>query len=174
MLYALGDRSPQLIGERHFVADDARVIGAVTLHEDTSVWFGCVLRGDCDEIVVGEGSNVQDGAILHTDPGVKLLIGRGCTVGHQAMLHGCHIGDHSLVGIQSVVLNGAKIGKHTLIGAGTLVPEGKNFPEGVVLMGRPAKIVRELTAVEVQHLKAMAHYYVENARRFREQLRPLS
>jgi carbonic anhydrase/acetyltransferase-like protein (isoleucine patch superfamily) len=172
MFYAFEGRIPRLVGGGQFVADSAQVIGAVTLQANSSIWFGCVLRGDCDDIVVGEGSNVQDGSILHTDHGIKLVVGRHCTIGHQVMLHGCQIGEGSLIGIQSVVLNGARLGRHTLLGAGSLVTEGKQFPDGVLLMGRPAKIVRELTADEIGLLHSMSLHYVDNAQRFRRSLHP--
>jgi carbonic anhydrase/acetyltransferase-like protein (isoleucine patch superfamily) len=172
MLYALEDRIPQVAADA-WVADNASVIGSVQLAGGSSVWFNCVLRGDNDDLIVGENSNVQDGSVLHTDPGIKLRIGRGCTIGHQVMLHGCTIGDNSLVGIQSVVLNRAVIGSNSMVGAGSLVPEGKQFPDGVLLLGSPAKVVRELTAPEIQMLQHVSQLYVKNALRFREQLRAL-
>lgn len=174
MIYELGDRRPQLIGHGQFVADSAQVIGSVQLHANASVWFGCVLRGDNDDIVIGEGSNIQDGSILHTDHGIKLSVGAHCTIGHQVMLHGCDIGEGTLIGIQSVVLNGARIGRNSLLGAGSLVTEGKTFPEGVLLMGRPAKIVRELTPAEIQLICTMGEHYVQNAQRYRTSLRPMT
>jgi carbonic anhydrase/acetyltransferase-like protein (isoleucine patch superfamily) len=171
MIYSLGSRLPQ-IDPAAWVADNATVIGTVRLAARSSVWFGCVLRGDNDDISVGEDSNVQDGSVLHTDPGIKLSIGRGCTIGHQVMLHGCSVGDNSLVGIQSVVLNRAVIGRNSMVGAGSLVPEGKQFPDGVLLLGSPAKVVRELSPAEIQMLQALSQVYVKNAQRYREQLRP--
>lgn len=173
MFYELEGRRPQRIGEGQFVADSAQVIGSVTLHADASIWFGCVLRGDNDDIVIGEGSNIQDGSILHTDHGIKLTVGAHCTIGHQVMLHGCDIGEGSLIGIQSVVLNGARIGRNSLVGAGSLITEGKSFPDGVLLMGSPAKVVRELTPAEIQLIRTMGQHYVQNARRYLQQLRPL-
>lgn len=173
MIYTLDKRIPQ-IDPAAWVADNATIIGSVQLAARSSVWFGCVLRGDNDDILVGEDSNVQDGSVLHTDPGIKLSIGRGCTIGHQVMLHGCSIGDHSLVGIQSVVLNRAVIGRNSMVGAGSLVPEGKQFPDGVLLLGSPAKVVRELSPAEIQMLQAVSQLYVRNAQRYREQLRPLA
>jgi len=173
MLYALDDRIPRIAADA-WVADNASVIGSVQLAAGSSVWFNCVLRGDNDDLIVGENSNVQDGSVLHTDPGLKLIIGRGCTIGHQVMLHGCSIGDNSLVGIQSVVLNRAVIGKNSMVGAGSLVPEGKQFPDGVLLMGSPAKVVRELTAPEIQMLQYVSQLYVKNAQRYRGKLRLLS
>ena len=173
MLYALENRVPQVAADA-WVADSASVIGSVQLAAGSNVWFNCVLRGDNDDLIVGENSNVQDGSVLHTDPGIKLLIGRGCTIGHQVMLHGCTIGDNSLVGIQSVVLNRAVIGKNSMVGAGSLVPEGKQFPDGVLLMGSPAKVVRELTAPEIEMLQYVSQLYVKNAQRYRDKLRPLN
>ena len=154
-----------------WIADTARVIGSVRLLAGSSVWYGCTLRGDNDEIIVGEGSNVQENTVLHTDPGLKLRIGRDCTIGHQVMLHGCTIGDNVLVGIQSVILNRAVIGRNTMVGAGSLVPEGKVFPEGVLLLGSPAKVVRELLPQEIQLITLSAQHYVANAKRFRDSLR---
>ena len=173
MEYEVDGRRPQRIGEGQFVADDAKLIGAVQLHPNSSVWYGAVLRGDNDELIVGENSNVQDGSILHTDPGLKLSIGRDCTIGHMVMLHGCTIGDNSLVGIRSVVLNRALIGKNSIVGAGSLVPEGKQYPDGVLMMGAPAKVVRELAEPEIRMLTLMAQHYVQNAKRYRETLRKI-
>ncbi len=170
--YALDGVEPSL-GESVWIAPGAQVIGRVHLADRASVWFGCVLRGDSDALHVGEGSNVQDGSILHTDVGIQLRIGRDCTIGHQVMLHGCTIGDNSLIGIQSVVLNRAVIGRNSLVGAGSLVPEGKVFPDGVLLMGRPAKVVRELSPAEQQIITLSARHYVQNAARFATGLKPL-
>jgi carbonic anhydrase/acetyltransferase-like protein (isoleucine patch superfamily) len=172
MIYNLDNRTPQ-IDPAAWVADNATVIGTVRLAAGSSVWFGCVLRGDNDDITIGENSNVQDNSVLHTDPGIKLTVGSNCTIGHQVMLHGCSIGDNSLVGIQSVVLNRAVIGKNSIVGAGSLVAEGKQFPDGVLLMGSPAKVVRELTPAEIQMLQRVSQVYVTNAQRYRAQLRPL-
>jgi carbonic anhydrase/acetyltransferase-like protein (isoleucine patch superfamily) len=172
MLYALEHRVP-LVDPAAWVADNASVIGSVQLAAGSSVWFNCVLRGDNDDLIVGEDSNVQDGSVLHTDEGIKLRIGRGCTIGHQVVLHGCTIGDNSLVGIRSVVLNGAVIGSNSMVGAGCLVTEGKQFPDGVLLLGSPAKVARELTAAEIQLLHYVSQLYVRNAQRFRASLRPL-
>jgi carbonic anhydrase/acetyltransferase-like protein (isoleucine patch superfamily) len=170
MLYSLDKRVPE-IADGVWIADTARVIGSVRLLAGSSVWYGCTLRGDMDQITVGENSNVQDGAVLHTDAGVKLSIGRDCTVGHQAMLHGCSIGDNSLIGIQSVILNRAVIGKNTVVGACSFVAEGKSFPDGVLLLGSPAKVVRELLPQEIQMITLSAQHYVRNAKRFKESLR---
>jgi Carbonic anhydrases/acetyltransferases, isoleucine patch superfamily len=170
MIYALGQRQPDIAADA-WVAPGAVLIGAVTLQAASSVWFGCVLRGDEDEIRVGAGSNVQDGAVLHTDRGLRLEIGARVTVGHQAMLHGCRIGDGCLIGIGARVLNGASIGAGSLVGAGALVPEGKSFPPGVLLLGAPARVARELGAPEQALLRAAADHYIANAQRFRTELR---
>ena len=173
MIFSLGDQHPVLDGEGQFVAPNASVIGRVRLKAGASVWFGAVLRGDNDWIVVGENSNVQDGAILHTDPGIELVIGANVTVGHRAMLHGCRIGDNSLVGIGSTVLNNARIGSNCVVGAHALVTEGKSFPDGVLLLGSPAKIARELEAQELEMLKASAAVYVRQNSRYRRELKAL-
>lgn len=173
MIYALGDRIPE-IAEDAWVAENAMVIGSCRLSRGSSVWFNCVLRGDNDDLIVGERSNVQDGSILHTDFGKKLVIGGGCTIGHKVMLHGCTIEDHVLVGIGSVVLNDAHVGAESIVAAHSLVPERKRFPPGVMLMGTPAKVVRELTADERAELRRAADHYVQNARRFRTELRAMS
>jgi len=173
MLYALDEKQPQLFG-RNWVADNAAVIGNVLLREGASVWFGCTVRGDNEPITVGEGSNVQDGSVLHTDVGVPLTIGRDVTIGHQVMLHGCTIGDNTLIGIQSVILNRAKIGKNSIVGAGSLVPEGKSYPDGVLLMGSPAVVKRELTPQEIAFIGLSAKHYVQNAQRYATGLKPLS
>ena len=156
-----------------WVADSARVIGNVELAPDSSVWFGTVIRGDNDRIRVGRGSNVQDGSVLHTDKGFPLSLGEDVSVGHQVMLHGCSIGDGSLIGIQTVILNGAKIGRNCLVGAGSLVTEGKEFPDGSMIMGSPAKLVRQLTPEQIAGIKAIALHYVENALRYRSGLHKL-
>ncbi len=174
MLYQLGSRQPELRGTGHFIAPNATVIGNVLLEANSSVWFNVVIRGDSDLITVGEGSNVQDGAVLHTDPGIKLTIGRDVTVGHLAMLHGCTIGDNSLIGIKAVVLNRVKIGRNCLIGANSLIPEGKEIPDGSLVVGSPGKVVRQLTPEEIQAITVSARHYVENARRFQSDLSVLS
>jgi len=171
-LYQLDDIAPD-VHPSVFVADSARVIGRVTLAEDASVWFGAVLRGDTDPITVGRGSNIQDGSVLHADIGYPLTIGAHVTVGHQVMLHGCTIGDESLIGIGAVVLNGARIGRNCLVGARALVTEGKSFPDGTLILGSPAKVVRALTAEEIEGLRWSARHYIDNARRFRAGLKRL-
>ena len=163
-IYRLDDRVPKYPASA-YVAPQGIVIGQVTLAENVSVWYGAVLRGDNDRISIGPDSNVQEGCVLHTDHGQPLVIGQGVTVGHQAMLHGCTIGDHTLIGIQSVVLNGARIGRHCIVGAGALVTEGKEFPDGVLIVGAPAKVARELTPEQIAGLKASATHYVQQQQR---------
>ncbi len=174
-IYSLDGVEPTLPGEgRYWVAPDAAVMGNVILEEDASVWFAAVLRGDNDPIRVGRGSNVQDGSVLHTDPGVPLTIGADVTVGHMVMLHGCTIGDGSLIGIGSRILNGAKIGKGSIIGAHALVTEGKEIPDGVLAVGSPAKVVRELSEEDQAVLKFSAQHYVENWKRYAQGLKLIS
>ena len=172
-LYALDDKAPQ-IAPSAWVADSAQVIGAVTLGEDASVWFGTVVRGDTESITIGAGSNVQDASVLHADFGQPLVIGERVTVGHKVMLHGCTIGDESLIGIGAVILNGAKIGKNSLVGAGALVTEGKEFPDGSMILGSPAKVVRQLSPEQLQGLCRSADHYVANAQRFKTTLNKLA
>ena len=169
-IYELDGMTPQ-IDDSAWVADSAQVIGQVKLGKDASIWFGTVLRGDSDLITVGEGSNIQDASVLHADAGVPLTVGCNVTVGHQVMLHGCTIGDESLIGIGAVVLNGAKIGKHCLVGAGALVTEGKEFPDGSMILGSPAKVVRQLTEAQIEGLRRSAQHYRDNAQRFKKGLR---
>ena len=173
MIYALGDRKPEFEGSGHFVADNATVIGSVRLGDSASVWFNCVLRGDNDWLVVGERSNIQDGSVLHTDDGIELVIGKNVTVGHKVMLHGCTIGDNSLIGIGSTVLNKAQIGNNCIVGANSLVTEGKTFPDGSLILGSPAKVARSLSDEEIAFIKWSADIYVRNAARFNELLKPL-
>ena len=168
-IYRLGDDAPRVAASA-YVADSAQVIGRVELAEDTSIWFGAILRGDNEWMRIGRGSNVQDGSVLHSDPGFPLTLGEDVTVGHMVMLHGCTIGDGSLVGIQAVVLNGAKIGRNCLVGAGALVTEGKEFPDGSLIMGTPAKVVRQLSPEQLERTRHAALHYVENARRYRQGL----
>lgn len=172
MFYELGDRKPELEGSGQFVADNATVVGSVKLMNKSSVWFNVVIRGDNELITVGPESNVQDGSVLHTDPGMPLTLGKGVTVGHKVMLHGCEIGDYSLIGINAVVLNGAKIGKHCLIGANTLVPEGMEVPDGSMVIGTPGKIKRELSESQKKMLEMSAAHYVKNAVSYLELLKP--
>jgi len=153
-----------------FVADSAQVIGDVTLAENSSVWFGAVIRGDSDRISIGAGSNIQDGSVLHVDSGCPLTVGERVTVGHRVVLHGCTIGDETLIGIGAVVLNGARIGRNCLVGAGALVTEGKEFPDGSMILGSPAKAVRQLTPEQIEGLRRSAEHYIGNARRFQSGL----
>jgi carbonic anhydrase/acetyltransferase-like protein (isoleucine patch superfamily) len=170
MIYTLEGRAPKFLGPDYFIADTAAVIGSVTLHNNASIWFNCVVRGDTDELIIGENSNVQDGSVLHTDPGIKLRIGRDCTIGHMVMLHGCEIGDNTLVGIKSVILNNAKIGRNCIIGANTLITEGKQIPDNSLVMGSPGKIVRQVSDEEAKFLTLQARHYVQNAARYRQHL----
>jgi len=171
-IYQLDDDIPR-IADTAWVADSAQVIGRVELHEGASVWFGAVLRGDNEWITVGRGSNVQDGTVMHTDMGCPLTIGEHVTIGHQAMLHGCTIGDGSLIGIQAVVLNNAKIGRNCLVGAGALVTEGKEFPDGSLIMGAPAKVVGQLTPERFERIRQGALSYAQKADRFRRGLKKI-
>ena len=173
-LYALDDRTPTLpAGDRCWIAPDAHVIGSVILGEDVGIWFGATLRGDNEPITVGARSNIQEGVVVHTDPGKPATIGEGCTIGHGAIVHGCTIGDNSLVGMGATVLNGAVIGKNCLVGAGALVTEGKVFPDNSLIVGSPAKAIRTLDEAAVEGLRRSAESYVQNARRFKAGLKPI-
>ena len=172
-IYQLGDDAPR-IAATAWVADNAQVIGRVELADDASVWYGAVLRGDNDRITVGARSNVQDGSVLHADAGFPLTLGADVTVGHQAMLHGCTVGDGSLIGIQAVVLNGATIGRRCLVGAGAVVTGGQGVPDGSLILGAPAKAVRSITPEQVVRLRFGALHYVENAERHRRQLKRIA
>jgi carbonic anhydrase/acetyltransferase-like protein (isoleucine patch superfamily) len=169
VLYQLDDKQVQL-PENYFIAESAAVIGNVALGKDVSIWFNVVIRGDSELIVLGEDCNIQDGAVLHTDPGYPMTLGKGVTVGHKAMLHGCNVGDYSLVGINAVVLNGAKIGNHCVIGANALVTENMEIPDGSLVIGSPAKIKRNLSLEQQQALELQAQHYVQNGHRFRQGL----
>jgi len=164
-VYTLDGVAPD-IAEGVFVAPDANVIGKIRLQAGSSVWFGCTLRGDNELIDLGVGSNIQENCVLHTDMGFPLVIGAGCTIGHKAMLHGCTIGENSLIGMGATVLNGAKIGKNCLIGAGALITEGKEIPDGSLVMGVPGKVIRELSEDAIEGLRASALGYQDNASRF--------
>ncbi len=171
-MYALDGLAPATPeGGDYWVAPGARVMGNVRLRIGTSVWFNAVIRGDNELIEIGENSNIQDGTIMHTDPGKPLTIGAGCTIGHQAILHGCTIGENSLIGMGATILNGAVIGPNCLVGANALVTEGKTFPEGSLIVGSPAKAVRELNAGAIQGLKASALHYREKMKQFRAGLK---
>ena len=171
MRYALGDARINTTDDQFWIAPTAVVIGKVRLGKNASVWWHSVLRGDNEPITVGEGSNIQDGCVLHTDPGYPLVIGQGVTVGHMVMLHGCTIGDGSLIGIGAVILNGATIGRDCLIGAKALVPEGKSIPDNSLVMGAPGKVVREVTPEHIARMRESAEHYVRNWQRYRRELR---
>jgi len=173
VIYSLGDRKPVFEGEGHFIADSADIIGSVRLGPEVSVWFRCVLRGDNDWIDIGARSNIQDGCVLHTDPGIRLTVGEEVTVGHRVMLHGCKVGDNSLIGIGSSVLNNAKIGKNCVVGAHSLITEGKEFPDGSLILGSPAKVVRPLEEDEIAMLGKSAAVYVANSIRYAKDLVPV-
>jgi carbonic anhydrase/acetyltransferase-like protein (isoleucine patch superfamily) len=173
MRYQIGGQAPTLLGNGHFIAPTAAVIGRVTLEENSSVWFSCVLRGDVEQIHIGAGTNVQDGTVIHADPGFPARIGANVTVGHNAMLHGCTVGDGTLVGIGAVVLNGAKIGRNCLIGAGALVTEGAEIPDGSLVLGAPAKVRRTLSEEQQLALAHNADHYIGNAARFASELEAL-
>jgi len=172
--YRLGDREPTLPPEgEYWIAPNAVVAGHVILKKNASVWFGAVLRGDNEPITIGENSNVQDNSVLHTDIGSPLTIGANVTIGHMVMLHGCTIGDGTLIGIGAIVMNGAKIGKNCLVGAGALITEGKEFPDGSMILGSPAKAVRELTPEQAAHMGVGTQSYVRNWQRFKAGLSAL-
>ncbi|MBL6817780.1 MAG: gamma carbonic anhydrase family protein [Gammaproteobacteria bacterium] len=168
MIIELGDKKLKTSGDDFFVAPNATVIGDVELAKDASVWFNATIRGDNEPIIIGEGSNVQDGSVIHTDPGYKCLIGKNVTVGHMVMLHGCEIGDGSLIGIGSVILNGAKIGKNCIIGAKALVTEGMIVPDGSMVLGSPGKIKKTLSEDEQKMVSFGADHYVKNYKRYKE------
>ncbi len=171
-IYSLGERRVEFRGARHYIAPNATLAGSIVLESDVSVWFNATIRADNDRIHIGEASNIQDGAVLHVDPGFPMTLGRRVSIGHKAMIHGCTIEDGALIGINSVVLNGARIGKGALIGANALIPEGKEIPEGVLVLGSPGKIVRELKPEERDFLlQVVAQSYVDRAQLFKSQLR---
>ncbi|KGE00642.1 gamma carbonic anhydrase family protein [Rhizobium sp. YS-1r] len=173
-LYALGEFEPKLPApDRYWVAPDANVIGKVELGEDVGIWFGTVLRGDNEPIVVGAGTNIQEGVMIHTDMGYPVTIGAGCTIGHHAIIHGCTIGENALVGMGATILNGAKIGNNCLVGANALVTEGKEFPDNSLIVGSPAKVIRTLDDTAVERLKLSAINYIANWKRFGRDLRQL-
>jgi carbonic anhydrase/acetyltransferase-like protein (isoleucine patch superfamily) len=172
-LFSIGERRVELRGAHHYVAYDATIVGSVILQADVSVWFKVVIRAENDQVAIGEGSNVQDGSVLHVDPGYPMTLGRMVTIGHKVMLHGCTIGDGTLVGINSVVMNGARIGKNSLIGANTLIAEGKEIPEGVLVLGSPGKVVRDLKQEEKDYLLKVARGYVERSKYYKDNLKPI-
>jgi carbonic anhydrase/acetyltransferase-like protein (isoleucine patch superfamily) len=164
-IYQLDQHVPQ-IDASAWIAKSADVMGSVSLAANTSVWFNAVIRGDTETISIGEGSNVQDLAVIHADNGMPVVVGKHVTVGHKVMLHGCTIGDESLIGIGAIVLNGVRIGKNCLVGAGSLVTEGKEFPDGSMILGSPAKVVRQLSPEQIEGLRASARHYIQNAQRY--------
>lgn len=168
-IYKIDQKTPQIAASA-WVAPNATVIGDARLGDNVSIWWNAVLRGDNDPIHIGANSNIQDGSVLHTDEGVPMHIGANVTVGHMVMLHGCTVGDNSLIGIGSIILNRAVIGKHSIVGANTLIPEGKVFPDGVLIVGSPGKVVRELSEEEKARLQKSADHYVDNARRYASRL----
>jgi carbonic anhydrase/acetyltransferase-like protein (isoleucine patch superfamily) len=171
-VFSLGERIVVFHGDEWFIAENATVIGTVVIHNQASVWFNSVLRGDSDIITVGERTNIQDASVLHADPGIPLTLGKNVSVGHQAMLHGCTIGDGTLVGIGAIIMNHAVIGSGCLIAAGALIPEGKTYPDGVLVLGSPGKVVRELKPEEKEELLKIADGYVRRANLYRVKLKP--
>lgn len=171
MKYSLGERRIECKGD-YYIAETAVVIGSVVMHDNASIWWNCVVRADNDVVTLGENSQIQDGCVLHVDPGHPLTLGRNVSVGHMAMLHGCSIGDGTLVGIKSVILNDAKIGKHCLIGANTLIAEGKEIPDGSLVMGSPGRVVRQLRPEEIERIGKIADHYVQRFKLYRRELRP--
>jgi carbonic anhydrase/acetyltransferase-like protein (isoleucine patch superfamily) len=172
-VYKLGEHTPR-IHETAWVAESAEVIGRVEMAEGASVWFGAIVRGDVEDIRIGRNSNIQDNSVLHADVGVPLSIGENVTVGHHVMLHGCTVGDGALIGIRAVLLNGANIGRNCIVGAGSVVTEGKSFPDGTLILGAPAKVVRELSAEQIAAMQHGATHYIGNAQRFKKELKRIA
>jgi len=170
MKYTFEERKVVCKGD-YWIAPDAIVIGSVIMEPNASIWFGCIVRGDDDTITIGENSQLQDGCVVHVDPGLPVTLGKGVSVGHMAMLHGCTIGDGSLIGIKSVILNGAKVGKNCLIGANTLVGERKQIPDGSLVIGSPGKIVRQLSSEEIRNINSFADHYVQEFKRYQKEFR---
>lgn len=170
MKYSLGERKVVCKGD-YWIAPNATVIGSVVLENNASIWWGCVLRGDSDTLTIGENSQVQDGSVLHADAGFPLTLEKNVSVGHMAMLHGCTIGEGSLVGIKAVILNGAKIGKNCLIGAGAFIGEGKVIPDGSLVLGAPGKVVRQLSPEQIRDINSISDHYVQNFKRYRKELK---
>ena len=171
-IYSLGDRRVEFHGEEWFVAPDASIVGSVTLEQQANIWFNVSIRGDNERITIGPRVNVQDGSVLHADPGIPLTLAADVCIGHKVMLHGCTVGEASLIGMNAVLLNRATIGRHSIVGAHTLIPEGKTFPDGVLILGSPGKVVREVTQAEKEWILRIADGYVQRARRFKAELAP--
>jgi len=173
MIYSLGEKKVEIRADNYFIADNATVIGSVIINNNVSIWFNAVIRGDNEPIEIGENTNIQDGAVVHTDEGIPMYIGKGVTVGHLAMLHGCNIGDNSLMGINAVILNNAKIGKNCVIGANSLIAEGKEIPDGSLVLGSPGRVVRKVSDEDISNLKLSAEHYVQNFKRYKNKLSPI-
>lgn len=172
MIYQLGEDQPKY-DDSNFIAPSADIMGKVALEKNANIWFGAILRGDNEWITIGENSNVQDGSVFHTDIGFPLTLGKNVTIGHNVVLHGCQIGDNVLVGMGSTILNGTKVGKNTIIGANSFIAENKDIPEGVLMLGAPARVARDLTEQELQLIEMSARHYVDNGHRFQKQLKAL-
>jgi carbonic anhydrase/acetyltransferase-like protein (isoleucine patch superfamily) len=172
-LFSIGERRVELRGENHYIAYDATIVGSVILEAEVNVWFKVVIRADNDQVTIGEGTNIQDGSVLHVDPGFPMNLGRRVTIGHKVMLHGCTIGEGTLIGINSVIMNGARIGRNSLIGANTLIAEGKEIPDGVLVLGSPGKVVRELKQEEKDYLLKIAQGYIDRSRYYKENLKAI-
>jgi carbonic anhydrase/acetyltransferase-like protein (isoleucine patch superfamily) len=172
-LFSIGERRIELRGEHHYIAYDATLVGSIVLENNANVWFKVVIRADNDQVTVGEGTNIQDGSVLHVDPGYPMNLARRVTIGHKVMLHGCTIGEGTLVGINSVVMNGARIGRSSLIGANTLIPEGKEIPDGVLVLGSPGKVVRDLKQEEKDYLLKIAQGYIDRSRFYKDNLKQI-
>jgi carbonic anhydrase/acetyltransferase-like protein (isoleucine patch superfamily) len=170
-LFSIGERRIELRGEHHYIAYDATLVGSIVLESNVNVWFKVVIRADNDQVTIGEGCNIQDGSVLHVDPGYPMNLARRVTIGHKVMLHGCTIGEGTLVGINSVVMNGARIGRSSLIGANTLIPEGKEIPDGVLVLGSPGKVVRDLKQEEKDYLLKIAQGYIDRSKFYKENLK---
>jgi carbonic anhydrase/acetyltransferase-like protein (isoleucine patch superfamily) len=173
-LFSIGERRVQLLGDHHYVAHDATLVGDITLHNNVNVWFQVVIRAENDRVTIGEDCNIQDGSVLHVDPGFPMTLAPRVSIGHKVMLHGCTIGEGTLIGINSVILNGAKIGRSVLIGANTLIAEGKEIPDGVLVVGSPGKIVRELRPEEKAGLLKISSGYVERSKLYKQSLKPIT
>jgi carbonic anhydrase/acetyltransferase-like protein (isoleucine patch superfamily) len=170
--YSLGEQHVRFLGGERFIAPDATLIGSVTLGDRANIWFKVVIRADNERVDIGEGVNVQDGCVLHADPGFPLSLGKDVSIGHMALLHGCTVGEGSLIGMGSIIMNGAVIGRHSIVGAGALIPEGKSFRDGVLIVGSPGKIVRDLTPEEIARIGTIAPQYVERAQRYQREMAP--